>query len=144
MEQSIEEESYEHKGDSLNLWDADSSLWDEDESDFGEEKESLRVFIGEVQVIAVSRIYFEKHCLICSHFIESENEIVECGCCNTLQVTKECPEKVTAKFVVKCKEGKRITVWAYDDLRKYLKCEMKDAKKALLNAKFSAHLILDQ
>ena len=52
-------------------------------------------------------------------------------CNQTLQLTKECDERLSAKFVVKTEGGRRITVWAYDDLRKILKCGIQDQKKLL-------------
>ena len=139
-EESYEEEYSEEEQD-LCLWEAEgSSLWG---SDLDEQQEQFQsIFLGEVQIIAVSRIYFEKYCLICEHYIESEDEIVQCCCCQTLQLTKECDERLSAKLVVKTEGGRRITVWAYDDLRKILKCGIEDPKKALLNCKFSAYLKL--
>ena len=72
--------------------------------------------------------------------IESEDEIVQCCCCQTLQLTKD--ERLSAKLVVKTEGGRRITLWAYDHLHKILKCGIQDPKKALLNCKFSAYLKL--
>ena len=136
------EEGYSEEEQDLCLWEAEESSLSS--CDLDEQQEQFqRIFLGEVQIIAVSRIYFERYCLICEHYIESKEEVVQCCCCQTVQLTKECDEKLSAKFVVKTEGGRRIIVWAYDDLRKILKCGIQeDPKKALLNCKFPAYLKL--
>ena len=70
-EEESHEEGYSEEEQDLRLWEAeDSSLWSSDLVQ--------RIFLGEVQIIAVPRIYFEKYCLICEHYIESKEEIVQC------------------------------------------------------------------
>ena len=96
--------------------------------------------MGEVRVIAVIKLYFEKRCLLCQHLINSDEKIFECCCCRTLQLIDECDMKISAKFIIKTKWGTPFTVWAHEGLHRLVKCDIQDAKKELLNSKFPAYL----
>ena len=94
----------DHSTEESILWETD----DEEESE--EEQQPQRVFVGEVRVIAVIKLYFEKRCLLCQHLINSEENIFECCCCRTLQLIDECDMKISAKFIIKTQWGTRFTV----------------------------------
>ena len=102
-EEESYDEGYSQEEQDLCLWEAeDSSL---SSCDLDKQQEQFqRIFLGPVQIIS------KDTGLICEHYMESKEEIVQCGCCQTVQLTKECDEKLSAKFVVKSEGGKRITV----------------------------------